>query len=248
MSDNARKMVKNVIEENAVDFKKATSKALYEKIGDRLKQEYVAVSQNLLKKKINEQVTLTPGNQTAQNLLAQAAPPAPPQPGSGNIPQTPGRKGAPPTQSAPSRPTYPFDFPKPPLWDRPDTYWIETEDIPEVNPEDYFPDGTGPSDPPSVDDFPVPPYTMEQRELYMREALESWRRAKEAYDRDQRRREQYIKDRERYFKERARQIQNYEKRGRGPSRLRKNPKYRENNPAYGIPGLPSNVDVPGGQN
>jgi len=51
MSDNVRKMVKNVIEENAVDFKKATSKALYEKIGDRLKQEYVAVSQNLLKKK-----------------------------------------------------------------------------------------------------------------------------------------------------------------------------------------------------
>lgn len=57
MNDNVRKMVKNVIEENAVDFKKATSKALYEKIGDRLKQEYVAVSQNLLKKNLNENVT-----------------------------------------------------------------------------------------------------------------------------------------------------------------------------------------------
>jgi hypothetical protein len=50
MNNNVKKMVKNVIEENAVDFKKTTSKALYEKIGQRLKQEYIAVSQNLLKK------------------------------------------------------------------------------------------------------------------------------------------------------------------------------------------------------
>ena len=36
MNENVRKMVKNVIEENAVDFKKSASKALYEKVGDKL--------------------------------------------------------------------------------------------------------------------------------------------------------------------------------------------------------------------
>ena len=102
MNDNVRKMVKNVIEENAVDFKKATSKALYEKIGDRLKQEYVAVSQNLLKKKLNENVT------------AVSAPPSSPLPGGGSWSPSPAGYPNSPEQGPPNivpRPGYVSPFP-----------------------------------------------------------------------------------------------------------------------------------------
>ena len=254
MNENVRKMVKNVIEENAVDFKKSASKALYEKVGDKLKQQYIAVSQNLLKKKVNENVNFSAGvsnvgtpvsfgssqNLAAQypNFIAQTTPPGSP----GQTPPTgPGRKGRPPQQQPP-RPSWPpYSWPPPPLWDRPDTFWVDPESIPEPDSDDYFPDWVGPDDPPSMDDFPHDPNNPDDvqraREAFQR-AMENWRKAKEAWDRDQRRREQYLRDRDRYFRDRWRQIKNRE-RGRGPSRLRNNPRYRENNPAYGIPGLPS---------
>lgn len=47
MTDKVKNMLKNVIEENAIEFKTATANALYEKIGDRLKEEYKNVAKNV---------------------------------------------------------------------------------------------------------------------------------------------------------------------------------------------------------
>jgi hypothetical protein len=49
MSKQVREMIKDVIEENAVDFKTNTSKALYEKVGTKLQQRYVELSNVLFK-------------------------------------------------------------------------------------------------------------------------------------------------------------------------------------------------------
>jgi len=51
MNDKVKLMIKNVIEENAVGFKTSTSYALYEKIGNRMKEQYKTVAKDLLKKK-----------------------------------------------------------------------------------------------------------------------------------------------------------------------------------------------------
>jgi hypothetical protein len=47
MNKNVKGMIKNVIEENAVGFKKSTADALYEKINHKLKDQYVAVAKNI---------------------------------------------------------------------------------------------------------------------------------------------------------------------------------------------------------
>ena len=47
MENNISNLIKNVLEENALKFKEDTSKILYSKVSDRLKQEYVTVSKNL---------------------------------------------------------------------------------------------------------------------------------------------------------------------------------------------------------
>lgn len=47
MKDKIQNLIKNVIEENAVRVKEQANKALYEKVGNRLKNEYVNVSRKL---------------------------------------------------------------------------------------------------------------------------------------------------------------------------------------------------------
>jgi len=47
MKDNIQNLIKNVIEENAVRAKEQANKALYEKVGNRLKNEYINVSRRL---------------------------------------------------------------------------------------------------------------------------------------------------------------------------------------------------------
>jgi len=49
MSNKVKSMIKDVIEENAVDFKTNASKALYEKVGNKLQQKYVELSNQLFK-------------------------------------------------------------------------------------------------------------------------------------------------------------------------------------------------------
>lgn len=50
MKEQIQNIIKNVIEENAVQFKDKTSQVLYGKVGDRLKQEYVNVSKTLFQR------------------------------------------------------------------------------------------------------------------------------------------------------------------------------------------------------
>jgi hypothetical protein len=47
MKDKIQNLIKNVIEENAVRAKEQANKALYEKVGNRLKNEYINVSRRL---------------------------------------------------------------------------------------------------------------------------------------------------------------------------------------------------------
>lgn len=47
MKDKVKEMLKNVIEENAIQFKASTSDALYNKIGNRLKDEYKTVAKKM---------------------------------------------------------------------------------------------------------------------------------------------------------------------------------------------------------
>jgi len=54
MNNKVKQMIKNVIEENAVEFKQNTSNAIYEKLNHRLSEEYINVSKNFLR--INEDV------------------------------------------------------------------------------------------------------------------------------------------------------------------------------------------------
>lgn len=44
MSKTARDLMKNVIEENAVEFKKNMSEVLYDKVGKALSEKYVEMS------------------------------------------------------------------------------------------------------------------------------------------------------------------------------------------------------------
>lgn len=61
MENNISNLIKNVLEENALKFKEDTSKILYSKVSDRLKQEYVSVSKNLFSS-INEAVNNYPSS------------------------------------------------------------------------------------------------------------------------------------------------------------------------------------------
>ena len=47
MKEKVKEMLKNVIEENAIQFKASTSDALYNKIGNRLKDEYKTVAKKM---------------------------------------------------------------------------------------------------------------------------------------------------------------------------------------------------------
>ena len=54
MKNNIRQMVKQVIEENAVNFKENTSKVLYGKVAQRLQEQYKTVAKTILNKKEKE--------------------------------------------------------------------------------------------------------------------------------------------------------------------------------------------------
>ena len=44
---NVKELVKNVIEENAVAFKTTLNRTLYSKVGQKLQEKYVQLSQNI---------------------------------------------------------------------------------------------------------------------------------------------------------------------------------------------------------
>lgn len=96
MKENVKQIIKNAIEENAIKFKEATSNVLYQKIGDRLQQEYKNVASNLFKKRINEAAEPTMGfavASTPPNAVpgspAPGSPMGPPSPAPGNPPADP---------------------------------------------------------------------------------------------------------------------------------------------------------------
>lgn len=109
MKDNARKIIRNVIEENAVALKAITSTALYTKMNDRLKQEYVKVSKSLFdKKKLNE---------SAEGVQAAGIIPPiviPEFPGGPFTPDSTAPGGVPTGPSTPPPPTQPPQQPNPP--------------------------------------------------------------------------------------------------------------------------------------
>lgn len=51
MKNNVRQMIKNVIEENAVNFKESASSTLYTKVANRLQEQYKKVAHNFLSTK-----------------------------------------------------------------------------------------------------------------------------------------------------------------------------------------------------
>lgn len=51
MKNNIRELLKNVIEENAVNFKAQTSKVLYTKVGQKLQEQYKTVAKTIMSKK-----------------------------------------------------------------------------------------------------------------------------------------------------------------------------------------------------
>lgn len=66
MKDKVKVMIKNVVEENAVGFKNSTANALYQKVSDRLKEEYKNIAKNtFLKKKLTEEATMISSNVSA---------------------------------------------------------------------------------------------------------------------------------------------------------------------------------------
>jgi len=125
MNNNIENLVKNVIEENIVKFKEDTSKVLYNKVGDRLKDEYVHVSRKLFKN-INEAaisgVAALDAPEAFEKNWASAAPPGG-SPGGQQRPENPDEwpdPGPPPKNpypdGAPSRPMR-SDYPEGPKGD-----------------------------------------------------------------------------------------------------------------------------------
>ena len=55
MEYNMTNLIKNVLEENAIKFKDEATELLYSKVANRLKNEYIKVSNNLFKN-INETI------------------------------------------------------------------------------------------------------------------------------------------------------------------------------------------------
>ena len=54
MKNNVRKMLKNIVEENAVAFKQQTGKVLYGKISSRLNEQYKLVAKNIMNPKAKQ--------------------------------------------------------------------------------------------------------------------------------------------------------------------------------------------------
>ena len=51
MKNLTRQMIKDIIQENAVSFKENASKAIYDKLGDRLEEKYAELSKEFLRPK-----------------------------------------------------------------------------------------------------------------------------------------------------------------------------------------------------
>lgn len=80
MNDKVKTMIKSVVEENAIQFKNSTSNALYEKINNRLKDEYKNVSKKMFKS-LNESAPeggafMAGGEATPGDVSAVMAPPS----------------------------------------------------------------------------------------------------------------------------------------------------------------------------
>ena len=54
MNPKVNEIIKNMIDENVVDFKENTTKILYEKTGKKIEGMYVQVAKNLIQPKTNE--------------------------------------------------------------------------------------------------------------------------------------------------------------------------------------------------
>lgn len=55
MKNNVRQMLKNIVEENAVEFKEHTNKTLYGKVAAKLQEQYKTQAKTILgTKSINE--------------------------------------------------------------------------------------------------------------------------------------------------------------------------------------------------
>jgi len=114
MKDKIQNLIKNVIEENAVRAKEQANKALYEKVGNRLKNEYINVSRRLFTG-LNENMS-----GLAQADVSMMAPPGGPaqgQPGQG---QGSGGNVAPEAPDPGPAPIKPVrgDYPAGPVGDR----------------------------------------------------------------------------------------------------------------------------------
>lgn len=116
MNDKVKIMIKNVVEENAVGFKNSTSGALYDKISNRLKDQYKETAKNLFNKgNLKEDVSIAMGDPVVSAETAQMTPTAnfaatkPPPGGAG--------QGAPPTERP--KPDYTIDE------------WVKSNPIPQ---------------------------------------------------------------------------------------------------------------------
>lgn len=77
MNDKVKIMIKNVVEENAVGFKNSTSGALYDKISNRLKDQYKETAKNLFTRgNLKEEVSIAMGDPAASAETAQMSPTA----------------------------------------------------------------------------------------------------------------------------------------------------------------------------
>lgn len=103
MNKKVQEMLKNVVEENAVDFKKSMSNAIYEKVNNKLKQEYV----NVAKKMFTEMAQTTnmaqggadePTAEMEADEAMVAQSPGGRSRGEGSPPPNPGPEPQPPTK------------------------------------------------------------------------------------------------------------------------------------------------------
>jgi hypothetical protein len=107
MKNKIQNLIKNVIEENAVRVKEQANKALYEKVGNRLKNEYINVSRRLFNNLNEETVEQAPAN---DNPYLQPGGPDWRLPPDYKIPEKAPEKA--PTQSTPPNKPDPRGFPR----------------------------------------------------------------------------------------------------------------------------------------
>lgn len=107
MNKKAHEIVKNVVEENIIDFKKTTSEAIYEKLNNLLKSEYAHVAKKMFNEAANS--SIQQGSEetfdSADEIVMQS--PGGPSRGEGAPPPNPGPEPKEPTK--PDRKKEPWD-------------------------------------------------------------------------------------------------------------------------------------------